>query len=315
MESSVTKHYPVIILGAGPAGVSAALTFKEAQIQALLVEQHPTCGGQLATIPSAISNFALGWFASGAEAQLQLQAVLEKSNVAMLQAQVHEVDVGQNRMPAVELDCTIGINAEKAKLSCDYLMVATGLSENKLSLSPADLNEKVKYHIDENLESKTVAIVGGGDSALLKAIKLAGLTKKLFVIHRREKFNARPDLIETVAKLANVEILLLSEIVALQGHGKIESITVTSAGALINLKVDIVLAKVGYRPNSAAFGKILALDKYGYIVVDSKFKTSDQRIFAAGDITAGTVPRIGTAVGQGMACAASMIAEINASHS
>ncbi len=312
----MSQHYPVIILGAGPAGVSAALTFKEAEIQALLIEQQPTCGGQLAAIPSAITNFALGWFASGAEAQLQLQTVLAKSNIAMLQAQVHEVRSqkvnGETFLPTLlTLECTIGNVAEKAKLSCDYLMVATGLSENKLSLSPIDLNAKVKYHIDQDLQNKRLAIVGGGDSALLKAIKLADQAKKIFVIHRREKFNARPDLSKAVAKLSNVEILLSSEIIALDGDGKIESITVTSAGALINFKVDIVLAKVGYVPNSAAFAKVLALDKHGYIVIDSLFKTSHQHIFAAGDITAGTVPRIGTAVGQGLACAASMIAEIN----
>ncbi|GEM_PF-1041976 len=294
------QHYPVIILGAGPAGVSAALAFKEAEIEALVLEQQPACGGQLTAIPSAISNFALGWFSNGAEAQLRLQAVVAKSTVNIRQAQVLKVEIGGDSFPLVN-----------QAWSCNYLLVATGLSENRLALPPTPINEMVRYHIDENLQGKTLAIVGGGDSALLKAIKLSREARKIFVIHRREKFNARPDLIAEVATLNNVETLMLSEIKQLAGTDKVESITVATQAAMVNLKVDFVLAKIGYVPNSAAVGDLLALDQRGYIIVDNQFKTSQQRIFAAGDITAGTVPRIGTAVGQGMACAAGVITLIN----
>jgi len=311
--------YPVVILGSGPAGVSASLAFKEAKVDSLLIDEQPCCGGQLALIPSPIENFAFAWFENGVQAQAKLEAVARENGLPRLQARVCSLEVVEAG-EAVLLQCSAAGGDQtmrQIEIRCKYLILATGLSEKRLSFAPEKLSNQVLYHLKDSdlVQNKRIAIVGGGDSALLKAVKLAEVARKIFVINRSSTLKARPDVVAEIESRANIEVLLQSEIKSLTGDEKIEGLKIKNSLAVERqILIDLVLAKVGYVPNSSLFEKIVALDKHGYVLADN-FKTSSSNIFAAGDITAATVPRIATAVGQGMACAGEVIAKIFSSGS
>lgn len=313
-SSQIDKHYPVIIIGGGPAGVSALLGFLEAKISALLINDREHMGGQLASIPSAVENFALGTYVNGAAAAEALNLNLSKQAAPLLKAEVKALE---SRQP---LRLLVGTKEQEFHLTCDYLIIATGYRERKLSLSPQQLCEQVIYHQDDDdddgvppaknkngmleKESKpAIAIIGGGDSALLKALKLAETNAHVHIIHRSSTFRARPDVIAAIKKTPNISFELNSSVTRLLGKDRIEAIEINGRRTMA---IDHLLAKIGYLPNTEFLNSQL-VDASGHIPVNAAMQSCQPNILAAGDITAGSFPRIATAVGQGMTAAATVI--------
>jgi thioredoxin reductase (NADPH) len=298
-------HHRIIVLGAGPAGVSAALGFAEARIEALLLERSDQCGGQLFDIPSPIWN-VMPAYENGAAAQAGLAKIMKTNQLSLTAAAINQVLEPEGGDKTIVL-----LDQAGHEWSCDYLIVATGLRPRTLEFEPSHLNERVFGHTPEFSGSETVAVVGGGDSALLKALKLADKVKHVHVIHRSNHFKARPDVLDDIRSRGNITVHHDATIAALSGKDKISGITIRSNcdNSLLEVAAQAVIVKAGYIPNTEILPRRL-LTSGGYVDVDCNLETACPNLFACGDITAGNYPRIATALGQGMAAAAQIIERI-----
>ena len=144
-----------------------------------------------------------------------------------------------------------------------------------------------------------VAIIGGGDAAIENAAILGRFAKKVYVIHRRDQFSARHELIEAAGALDNVEFVFDATASRIAGDEQLRSIEVKVAGSDVVrcLEIDRLLIRIGVEPNSGAFGNI-GKNPSGYIVTDVIGRTDLERVFAIGDVVNHTAPTIAGAAGQ-----------------
>ena len=327
--SSLTKQkYAAIVVGAGPAGISAAMGFLEGRLDCLLLDSNVSIGGQLVDIPSEIVNWAGGTFKNGLELSHAMQRALRHAQLMAAERPNCLTIQQETRVTAIIEEANqIIVKAENAagKLEyvADYVLVATGYRLKKIAapinkLNQSDLLKHWHYHLDtlpkleaDVMAKSTWAVVGGGDSALLKTLHLAPKLKAIHLICRSEKLKARPDLIARIAQTANCTIHWRSSILKITGTDTLETIVLAKkedAGAepeLLTIAATEVLVKVGYEPNSELLVGSVKSDESGHILVDQYMQTSAARLYSAGDIINPLHPRIASAVGQGMiACGA-----------
>lgn len=299
-----SARHRIIVLGAGPAGVSAALGFAEARVDVLVIERSGSCGGQLNDIPSPVENIT-PLYENGAEVRKDLEAAFARA-LATGHVKLIEADIG-----AVEKRSDITLISESGHFTCEYLVVAAGQRVRKLDFEPASLSNYVYCNTPQFAGGESVAVVGGGDSALLKALKLAEKLKQVHIIHRSDKLRARPDVIKDVEDKANIEVHLQKKVARLLGGSTLTGIRIESTAGVGGLELDVcaVIVKAGYVPNSECLPRDM-LDEHGYVKVDARLETDCGNIFACGDIVSGNYPRIATAYGQGMAAAGRIIERI-----
>lgn len=291
------KKKPTVIIGAGPAGFSCALGLREAHLPCLLIEKEQP-GGQLNDIPSLIDNFALGCFIDGMEAVAALKRALRASEDEFLRYMKGE---------ATDLDLnnrTLRVGGELIEAA--NIVLATGYRVRELTF-PGSLSPRVHYHSDK-LDGQHLAVIGGGDSAVLKAIGFSRHFKTVYLVIRGKTLRARPDLKQEIAALDNVKILKDCRIDTFDDKASLLSLTNGSASQ--TLAVDSVLIKAGYLPNTEFLQGKITLDQTNHLPVDKDCRTEIAGVFGAGDITSGNLPRIAIAVGQGMKAAATIIQDI-----
>jgi thioredoxin reductase len=297
--------------------MSAAMGFLEGRIEALLIDRQAQLGGQLADIPSPIVNLAGSAVNNGEELRQIMRSSLdraaqfasseEKKALLTLRHDCHVVNLASfEDLISIE---TIGAQGAKTTISADFLLFAGGYRVRKIESPTPRLANFWHYHTDtlpaqDDLSATSLAIVGGGDSALLKAISLAPRVKSLHLIHRGKTFSARPDLIAKIATLPNCRTYFESRVVELIGVEKLERVKLDSGA---ELAVSAVIVKAGYEPNTELLDGLVTLDEKRHVVVDGSLKTSHDRIYAAGDIINQEHARISTAIGNGMKAAGSIM--------
>lgn len=317
------QHFPVVIIGAGPAGLSLASGLKEAHIDFLLLEKEPIAGGQVLKIPSPITNCAFQAYESGLQAKTEIDHFIKEAQI--------NINFGEEAIELKKLDGQFLITTKKGCYTSANVVVATGANERQLSFDfqerrNHDANaekENLKAEAEDGNYSKTcpqvfyhskdlenflgaqalnstLTIVGGGDSALLEACKYALSCRQIYVIHRNLSFKARPDVLETALETGNILVLAPATITQLVGSPQLKHIKVKLNDLELSLKTDALLAKTGYTPQSALLTQLAALSPSGHIEVDRYFETSCPGLFAVGDVTAHNFPRIAIAIGQGM---------------
>ena len=272
-----------LILGGGPAGFTAAIYAARANLQPVLYEGVQP-GGQLTTT-TLVENFP--GFPGGVDANTLMDDIRE-------QARSFGADVRQGTATAVDLSrrpFRITIDGEK-EITADTLIIATGARAKYLGLPSEQQYIGMGVSACATCDGffyrkRTVAVVGGGDTACEEALYLAGLAKKVYMIVRRDVFRASKIMGDRVLATPNIEVLWNCNTQEVLGDGT----AVTGArllrkdGTVFDIALDGFFLGIGHEPGSALFAPWLELDASGFIVTDGKSaRTSVPGVFAAGDV-------------------------------
>jgi thioredoxin reductase (NADPH) len=297
----------VLIIGGGPAGLSAFLWCKELGMSAFLVEQSEEFGGQLLSIHNPINNYLGRTAKNGCEmAEHFVAQTGGLDGNAILNTSVVELDT--KSISAVLSNGT--------SVKANAVIIATGIRRRRLDV-PGE-NEFAGHGILESgakdkllVLGKSVAIVGGGDAALENALILSEFAEKIYVIHRRSEFSARAEFVEPVLNHSKIEIIFDSAVTAFCGGQQLSSVSLTTDSTERQIPIDAALIRIGVEPNSDAFQSSLKVDARGYILTDVNGLTSVPMIYAIGDVANPISPTISTAAGGGASAAKAIYYLIN----
>lgn len=292
--------YDIIIIGGGPAGYTAALYTARAGLSTMVIEKL-YAGGQM-TETMQIDNYP--GFSEGIDGitlGMQMQA-----GASRFGAETRNEEVLSVELTGAEKTVTTSGGTYRAKA----VIIATGASHRPLGVE----NEKeltgrgVAYCAACDgmfYKGKTVAVVGGGNSAVADALLLSRIAKKVYLIHRRDTFRATKIYREPLEQAENIEILRETVVTQLLHEDKLTGVALQNVqtGEKTLLELDGLFISVGRSPATELFAGQLALDKGGYIVADESTCTNLPGVFAAGDVRTKAVRQIITAAGDGAAAA------------
>ncbi|HET9362470.1 MAG TPA: thioredoxin-disulfide reductase [Vicinamibacterales bacterium] len=296
----------VVIIGSGPAGLTAALYTARANLKPLLIEGLEA-GGQLmlTTMVENWPGFHDGIMGPDLMAEMRKQA--ERFGTDMVQGNVSKVELKHRPF-------TISFDGGQ-KVTTDALIIATGASARWLEIGS---DRRLSGHGVSTcatcdgyfFRGKPIAVVGGGDSAMEEAIYLTRFASKVTVVHRRDALRASKIMQDKAFANSKIEFIWDSEVADVldEGKGEVTGIVVRNlkTGQLTNLKLDGVFIAIGHTPNTALFAGQIDLDPNGYILTNGS-KTSVPGVFAAGDVQDHVYRQAITAAGSG--CMAAIDAE------
>jgi len=293
--------YQVVIIGGGPAGLTAGLYAARAGLKSVLLEQG-IFGGQIVNarlvenypgFPEGISGTELGEL-------IRRQAI--KYGLETLTTEVTGVSTGN----AYEVSSTEG------NIQTGSIIIATGSEYRKLGVIGEERlsGHGVSYCATCDgffFRDRVVAVAGGGDTAITDALELTQHCRKVYIIHRRDQLRATKALQEKAFSQPKIELVwdtVIDEIVGDKMLSNLHLRNVKSRESS-NLEVDGLFVAVGLKPNSQVFSQLIMLDEAGFIVTDELMKTSAPGIFAAGDVRQNSFRQVITAAGDGAAAASS----------
>lgn len=300
MESK-GNTYDIIVIGAGPAGLSAALYARRADKKTLVLEAG-AYGGQIINA-TKLENYPGTPGVSGLDfASTLYQQVVDHGGEIVFEA---ATNIAKNRVDTVEKSYT-----------AKAIIVATGTSHRKLGLAGEDrlIGRGISYcaTCDGNLyKDKTVAVCGGGDTALTDALYLAGLAKTVYLIHRRNEFRGETRYVKKLKELSNVIFILNSNIIALNGEQKLESIIVKNSEKSMELALDGLFVAIGQQPSTNLVKDLIETDNAGYVISSDGVHTNIANIYVAGDVRQKAIRQVVTAVSDGAVAASTAIDELN----
>ena len=293
----------IVIIGGGPAGLTAAIYVQRAGKHAVVLEGNAP-GGQIINAPK-VENYPSIKSISGVDFAQNLY-----EQAADLGAEIRFV-----KAVGIELENNKKIvKTNKGDIEAKVVILATGASNKKLGIDRESefLGKGVSYCATCDgafFKNKDVAVVGGGNTALEDALFLSNYCKKVYLIHRRDSFRAEQKFVDELKQKKNVEFVLNSNVSKLIGTKLLEEIEVTNTnGKKTNLKVGGLFVAVGQVPGNGAFENIINLDSFGYVSADESCKTNVDGIFVAGDARTKQVRQLTTACSDGTTAA---IAAIN----
>lgn len=294
--------YDIIIIGAGPSGMSAALYALRANKKVLLLEKD-CFGGQIINA-SNIENYPALPNISGYDFATNLYNQIKSLGVVLKYEEVLEV--------TDKKEVITRKNTYKGK----SIIIASGLKKRKLNLENEDrlLGSGISYcaTCDGNFyKNKKVAVVGGGNTALEDALYLSNIASKVYLIHRRNKFRGEEKLISDVKEKSNIELILNSNITKIIGEEILNSIEITDNRNNINkLEIDGLFIAIGNIPDNNRFKNITDLDENGYIIANPNLKTKTNNIYVVGDTRVKTLRQLATATADGAIAATEIIKEM-----
>ncbi len=291
--------YDLIIIGAGPAGLTAAIYAARAG-KTVLVYEKEGIGGQIATSPK-VENYPGIRCVSGTEFADNLYE----------QALAFGVEIELESVEGIKDNGEIKtVITENGENECRKVIIATGVRHKKLGLEKEEEYEGrgVSYCAicdGAFFKNRPVAVVGGGNAALRSAQFLSGICEKVYLIHRRNEFRGDKMTADEVKAVSNVELLLDCTVESLHGEKALSSLTVRNikTDEKFNLDVSALFVCVGQIPSNDAFKNIVLLDKDGYIIAGEDCKTNIPGIFAAGDCRTKSIRQLTTAAADGAVAA------------
>lgn len=299
-----------LIIGAGPAGYTAAIYASRANLAPLLVEGMQP-GGQL-TITTEIENFP-GYPAgiSGPKMMEDFRAQAERFGTEMISGVVTAVDFSKRPF-------TVTVDGGDKIIEASAVIVATGASARYLGLPDEERFKGMGVSACATCDGfffrgRPVAVVGGGDTACEEALYLATLASKVYMIVRKDYLRASKYMQQRVAEAANIEVLYNTQTVGLRGDELLEGAHLvqfkgTPQEKTLDIDIDGFFLAIGHTPNTDVFKGVLELDPQGYIVTPGKnTATSVEGVFAAGDVADPVYQQAITAAGSG--CRAAVDAE------
>lgn len=290
------KIYDLIIIGSGPAGLSAAIYGVRAKLDLLVIEQEMMSGGQILNTYE-VDNYPGLPGISGFDLGMKLREHADKLGAAFAEDTVTGLEVKENGVKQVI--CAGGTYEAKT------VIIAGGAHHSLLGIPGEQelTGMGVSYCATCDgafYKNKATAVIGGGDVALEDAIFLARLCGKVYIVHRRDEFRGARVLQEKLLSMKNVVPVMDSVGVSVNGEGKVSSLTVKNVktGEQKDLAVDGVFIAVGIVPNSDPY-KVVARDEKGYIIAGETCETSVPGIFAAGDVRGKQLRQVITAAADG----------------
>ena len=302
--------HDVIIIGAGPAGLSAAFWCDELGLDTLVLEQATEIGGQLHRVYNPIHNY-LGLKTSNGQELLEIFS----RDVA---------DAGFDLWTGTEIE-SIDLRAKRIslrsgeQLQAITIVLATGVRPRTLNI-PGEKELTGKGMIESGARDrdlfagKDVCVVGGGDAAVENALLLAEVCPTVTLVHRGRKLRARREFVERLQPNHAVTVFTESVLTRIIGDDHVEAVEILRKDALkpFQLAVRGVLIRIGVEPNTDLFREQLQLDQRGFITVNSEQETSVPMVFAIGDVSNPTAPTVSGATGAGATAAKVIAARLNA---
>lgn len=290
--------YDIIIIGSGPAGLSAAIYAARAQRSALVLEKDSFGLGAIA-VSERVDNYP-GLF--GIEGYALGEAFRKQAAAFGAAFQTGEVTAISCRDGGFHVDLR-----GQAALEARAVIYAAGTSYRRLEIPGAQLRGVSYCAVCDGAfyEDADVAVIGGGDTALEDAMYLSRIAKTVYLVHRRDAFRANPTLQAQVRETANIVLLTQAVPVGIGGARRAESLTVMQNGAEKTLAVSGIFVAIGSIPNTDAVRGLVSLDENGYIKAGEDGVTSQPGLFAAGDVRTKRLRQVITAAADGANCAAS----------
>ncbi len=294
------ETYDVVVIGAGPAGLTAALYAARSRLKVLLVERLAP-GGQIA-LSDWVENYpGFPEGINGMELVTRMKEQVDKLEVPIHQGEVRALEEDR-AMKVVYIDGDW--------LEARTVVVASGASPKRLGVPGEDklIGRGVSFCATCDApfyRGQTVAVVGGGDTAVQEALYLTKFAKKVYLIHRRRKLRAAKILQERLFNNEKVEVVWSSVVDEILGDDLVQGVRLRNleTGEKQDLKVAGVFLFIGLRPNSAFLKGVVDLDAEGFVITGENLETSVPGIFAAGDVRRKLLRQVATAVGDGATAA------------
>jgi len=293
--------HDVIIIGAGPAGLSAAYWCDELGLDTLVLEQREEVGGQLLSIHHPVQNYLGLKTENGRELRDLFAAKIEESDFDLWTgAEISSIDLRAKR---------IALQSGE-QLQSISIIIASGVRRRRLGI-PGELEFAGKGVVDSGiadrafLAGKDVCIVGGGDAAAENALMLAEVCPTVTLVQRGRKSRARKEFSERLHVNHCITVFKEAVVQRIMGTDYVEAVEILRDGALQSFQMAVggVLIRIGVDPNTDLFREQLHMDERGYIVVNGEQETSVGNVFAIGDVSNPAAPTIAGATGSGATAA------------
>ncbi len=282
--------HQLTIVGAGPAGQTAGIYAQRYGIKFQIIG---TITGGTTNEAHIVDNYPGFSSISGPDLVKEFQNHLNNDIVEEEVVKICKIDNG------------FEVTTNKNRYETQSLILGMGMKMRKLGFKNEDefLKKGISYYIPDQTEQfkdKTLAVVGGGDSALTKTFKLSESAKKVYIIHRRDEFRGAPSLVKKIEDKENIEILYNSQVAEAQGKGKLEKVILNTEK---ELNLDQLFLQIGGTPNVHLCGDLNIEMENNFIKADKNQATNIEGIYAAGDVTNNPLKQIVTAAAEGaIAC-------------
>lgn len=290
------KVHDLVIVGSGPAGLSAAIYAQRARLDAVVLEKEYISGGQVVNT-SEVDNYPGLPGMSGYELGMKLRAHADALEARFEMAEVKDIIIEETQNI---------VRTDQGDYTARAVIIATGARHRKLRV-PGErelAGMGVSYCATCDgafFKGRTVAVVGGGDVAVGDALFLSRGCEKVYVVHRRDELRAARSMQEKLLALSNVEIIWDTVVEEICGEDQVEALRLKNqkTGDIRNLPIDGVFVAVGMDPNTDMVPASVDRDEKGYLVADENCVTNVKGIFAAGDVRTKTLRQIVTAAADG----------------
>ncbi len=297
--------YDIIVIGAGPAGLTAALYGRRANKKVLVLEAK-VYGGQIVNT-NRIDNYPAMPGVSGFDFANNLY-----NQVIDMGAEIKFEKV-------IKIDLSIGkkVITDNNEYLGRSIILATGADKRTIGLENEErlTGRGISYcaTCDGNFfKDMDVAVYGGGDTALFDAMYLSDICKKVYLIHRRDKFRGNENMLNELKNKGNIEFVLNNKVTKLVGEDKLESIEVTNNdGTVNNISISCLFVAIGQVPETANFTNLIDLDEKGYAISNEDMKTKIPGIYVAGDMRKKYLRQLATAINDGAIAATQAINDMN----
>jgi thioredoxin reductase (NADPH) len=303
--------HDVVIIGAGPAGLSAALWCDELGLDTLVLEQKDVVGGQLHSIYNPIQNYP-GLTANNGEEFLEhfSEKVGDADFDLWTQVEISSLDLKAKRI-------LLGSGEELQAIS---LIIATGVRRRKMRIPGED--EFAGKGIFESpskdpsqFAGKDVCVIGGGDAAAENALLLADVCPTVTLVHRSKKLKSRQTFVEQLQSQHCITVFSEAVVTRILGDESVEAVEILRKDAIkpFQMAVQAIVIRIGVEPNTEMFSNQLELDVEGYVVVTGRQETNVPNVFAIGDVANPLAPTIIGAAGAGATAAKVIASRLNIS--
>lgn len=293
--------YDVIIIGAGPAGMTSAIYASRANLSVLMIEKKYPGGQMLST--GEIENYTGYEEISGPELSEKMFEHSKKFGTEFAFGEITDIKV-ENNLKIL----TAGEKTFKAKT----VIIATGTEARLLGIPGEQefASRGVSYCAvcdGAFFRNKNVVVIGGGDSAIEEALYLSNLVSKVTIVHRRDELRAQKILQNRAFEKANIEFLWDSVPIEIKGERKVNSISIKNVKTedITEISADGIFIYIGMNPQTSIFENLDILDEYGYIPTDDHLATKIPGIFVAGDVRQKEIRQVVTAASDGAIAAQS----------